>query len=395
MQYNFSQFLPDLKKVTPGTKVLVRADLNISTSGDDISQDLRLLGTVPLIRALINQGAHVTLATHLGRPKVGYDDLYSNRQLINSLETIYKAKVVFNNQWPFGKKLDVTGSVVLTENVRFLQGEMENESGIAKQMAQGYDIFILESFATSHRKHASNYGIINYCPSYLGPLFVKELENISSIREFSSPRVAIVGGGKSDSKLKFVSKLVDSFEAVLLGGQMASLFMESRGLYAGENNFSQELIAHAREIFDLSQKSGKAKIILPKDLWIIDKAGDLSLRTTPLSQAIGNVVDIGPMTTSYYSEIIKDASSVLQNGPMGIIENKRCFEGTRAILQAIADSPAESILGGGDTNSAIMRAGLEVSNFNFVSTGGGALLHYVAENTLPVMKKLEGCVCSS
>lgn len=390
----YDKLLFDLKQLKPGMKVLVRADLNISTSTEDLALDPRIQGTAPLIKALLNKDIHVTLVTHLGRPKVGYDAIYSTRRLVNVLEKVYNSEVVFNNNWPFAKKLHVKKAVVLTENVRFLQGELNNDPEMAKQMVEGYDVFILEAFATSHRMHASNYGVMNYCPSYLGPLFIEELKNVNRIKEFPEPRVAVVGGGKSASKLKFLVKLQENFQAILLGGQMASLFMEANGFYAGDNNFTPDMLDVAREVYDIGQKGEKAKIILPKDLWLISRAGDLSLKTVPLSQATGNVVDIGPMTAAYYDEIIKDAGSVLQNGPMGVIENKRCFDGTRSVLKSIADSKADSLLGGGDTNSSIMRAGLERANFGFVSTGGGALLSAVTEGTCPALKKLEGVLCS-
>lgn len=391
--YDYEKLLIDFSQIKPGSKVLVRADLNLTISGNDIASSLRIDRTVPLIKQLLKKGAHITLVTHLGRPNVGFNDIYSTRQLVPVLEKIIKKPIIFNNNWPYCKKLDMTNAVILAENVRFLQGEVRNNPELAKEMASGYDFFVMEAFASAHRMHASTYGVMNHCKSFIGPLFLRELQALQTIKSFKKPKVAIIGGGKSSSKLEFVKKLVHDFDSVLLGGQMASLFMAAEGYFIGDVNFDQELLTQAKEIYLMSQKPEYADLIMPKDLWVSSN-DSLSLKTTPLSRAEGlNIVDIGPLTTRHFDGIIKEADSVLQNGPMGIIENSRCFEGTRAILNSIADSRATSILGGGDTSESIRRAGINIGKYNFVSTGGGAMLYGVAHDEFPAVERLKACLC--
>lgn len=391
--FDYEKLLLDYNQIKPGCKILVRADLNLTITSDTLVASLRIERTIPLIKKLINYGAHVTLLTHLGQPSIGFDDLYSTRQLVPILEKLLKKKVIFNHSWPHTKKLDVTGALVLSENVRFLQGEIENTPSLASDMAAGYDLYILEAFASAHRMHASNYGVMDYCKSYLGPMFVSELQAIQRIKQFKSPKVAIIGGGKSSSKLVFVKQLVKDFDVVLLGGQMANLFMVAEGLFAGDICFDSELVREAKAVYDLSKMSNTAELILPKDLWVSSN-DTLSLRTTPLKKVTGlNIVDIGPMTANFYNEIIQNANSILQNGPMGIIENNRCFEGTRAILKSISESKAVSILGGGDTNDSIRRAGIEINDYDFVSTGGGAMLFGITHDYFPAVERLKACLC--
>lgn len=392
--HDAEKLLFDFKSIKPGTKILVRADLNLSLNGNHLEQSLRITRTIPLIRRLLRAKAHVTVVTHLGRPGIGFNDIFSTRQLVTALEQAYRTRVVFNQDWPFCKKLDVTEALVLAENVRFLQGEKTNNPILAREMAAGYDLCIMEAFATAHRKHASNYGILEHVPTYIGPLFLDELRSLEKIKQFKSPKIAVIGGGKSSSKLQFVEKLVQDFNAVLLGGQMANLFMASAGYFVGEAEFDPILMQEAKAIYEMSKQPNAADIIFPKDFWV-SRADRLSLKTTPMTRAEGAaIVDIGPLTTSHYGRLIKEAKSVLQNGPMGIIENSRCFEGTRAILQEISESSAVSVLGGGDTGESVRRAGIDMDQYDFISTGGGAMLYGVCNDNFPCIEKLKASLCA-
>lgn len=375
-----------------GKKILIRADLNISVN--DISfYNHRVERIAPLIKRLINFGAHITLVTHIGRPGGQYDFMTSTSRICEKLEKSFNAEIVMNVDWPNNKNLNIYGCVVLAENVRFFRGEEENDPELAKKMAAGYDYFILEAFGTAHRKHASNYGILDHCTSFLGPLFVQELKALEMLRKFQQPRVAIIGGGKNSSKIDFIAYLLNSYQKILLGGQMANLFMAADGYTKGINDFDSMLIEKARELLAISRTSGKSDIVFPKDLWIKKYSGNLVLKQTPLIKDEGAVVDLGPSTTNMYKDFIHGAGSILKNGPVGLIENSRCFEGTRAILQHISESKAQSFLGGGDTGESVRRARIDLSSFDFISTGGGALLYGLCNGTYPPVEKLKAMMC--
>ena len=391
------KYLIDLNSIKPGTKVLVRADLNLSLGHERLDESIRILRTKPLIKSLIKKKAHITILTHLGRPNLGFDSIFSTGHLRSLLERVYGVKVALDARWPYVKnepRVNNESTILLAENVRFLKGETENDPELSKLMAEGYDIYIQEAFATMHRQHASNYGIIDYVPSYIGPLFAKELEALKAIQDFECPKVAVIGGGKSSGKLQFVRKLLSEFDTILLGGQMATLFMVASDNLIGGASFDPELITEAKEILQLSENQKFANIILPKDVWV-SNAGNLSLKTVPLLvDSKANLVDIGPLTIDFFREFIMQAGGVLQNGPMGIIENSRCFEGTRAILQFLSQSPAVTILGGGDTAAAIRKAGIDLYSYDFVSTGGGAMLYGITHEEIPSLKKIEACWCT-
>ena len=391
---NYKQFAVDFDKIKPGHKILVRADLNLTLSGNMLDSCYRATRIAPLIKRLLKLGAHVTLTTHLGRPKVGFNELLSTRQIAPVLREVFGVDIFFNSAWPFSKKLDLKNVVVLTENVRFLQGEQENDASLAKEMAKDYDMFILEAFGTAHRNHASNFGIIDHCDSYLGPLFLEELRMVNTVMNFKQPKIAVIGGGKNSSKLRYMKKLVEDFQMILLGGEMANLFMASQGYNVGKASFSQELIQAADKIYKLSKRVNHAEILFPQDLWLKGPTGELSLEAVPISNFNCDIVDIGPITSKHYAKIINKAGGVLQNGPMGVIENVGCFEGTRSILDAVSNSPAECILGGGDTAKSIRCSGLDLSKFGAISTGGGALLHAVTNGSFDVLDKFKACSCT-
>ncbi len=377
-----------------GKKVLVRCDFNvpIDESGN-ISDVFRIKKAIPTIKYLSEHGATVILISHLGDP-VGIDLKCSLSSIAEKLSDLMKIKVNFLSQEIGLKTKDainnmVNGQVVLLENLRFNKGEKENNPDFAKVLASLADIFVEDGFGVCHREHASVVGVAKLLPSYPGFLLEEEVKIITKAMEAPErPFVSIIGGVKISSKTKLIEKFLEKSDNILVGGKIANSILVVRGICIKDKWTSEEdkLIAVANRL-DLTSP----KLHLP-----IDGVMGLSDSEEYYTRvgAVGTVrkeediYDIGPETIEKFKDIISEAKTIIWNGPLGFFERDEYRNGTKEIMKAIADSQAYSIIGGGETADIIHREKME-DKFNHISSGGGAMLDFISDGTLPGIAVLE------
>ena len=366
-----------------GKRVFLRTDLNVPIANGELADLSRLEASRDTIECILRKGGACVLASHIGRPE-GYDDKLSTNLLVPYLSNMLGVKIKFigdcvGEDVDKAKQHTLSGEVLLLENLRFHRGEYDNDEDFAKSLSAFCDVFINDAFATSHRSHASLVGIIQYFGGNvgIGVQMERELDALDRILTYpKSPFTLVVGGSKVCTKIGLLKSLATRVDNILIGGAMANTFIH---VLAGSNSScasSRECITAAKELLE---GSFKEKIYLPSDG--ISPCG--STRT-----ANDSMLDIGEGTRKSYSDVIKASKTVIWNGPMGMFENEQYAAGTVAIANAIADSDAFSIFGGGDTLSAVNKAGVPFEKFSFVSTGGGALLYAIENNSLPAIKTL-------
>ncbi len=382
----------DLRAATVDRKVVaLRVDLNVPTSGDGrINDDTRIVATLPTIHHLTQSGARVLLLSHFGRPKGRRDPSLSLEPIARALEGYVGDRVAFAGDC-IGAAVAETvakmhaGNVALLENVRFHDGEANNDPTFAQLLAEPADIFVNDAFGAAHRSHASVVGLARLLPSYPGFLLESEIRAFDAIlNNPDRPLVAIVGGAKISSKIGVLGNLVEIVDVLLLGGGMANTFLAARGLDMGSSLVESSHLADATEIMRASLETG-TKIVLPVD-------GVMGSSVSPGAEAaVGPVeeipegwtmLDIGPGTERLFADHLASARTVVWNGPMGVFENKDFARGTEHVARAVARSDAFSLVGGGDSVAAVKLLSME-SEFDHISTGGGASLEMLEGNTLP------------
>jgi phosphoglycerate kinase len=380
-----------------GKKVLVRFDFNVpltKTEPRKITDTSRIDQAIPTIRLMLEKGASkIVMISHLGRPDGEVNPKYSLEPVAEYLATKLGTDVILSESAiDNGVKnllhLPET-KLVLLENIRFLPGEEKNDMELAEKLAQYADVYVNDAFGAAHRKHASTFAINAFFKNraYAGLLMKKEIDSLSTLLEKpAKPFVAIIGGAKVSDKIKTIEKMMVLVDTLLIGGAMAYPFLKAKGATVGKSLCSDEDVSLAKQIL-MADKGGK--IQLPKDHVVAD-----SLEGTPSpcpgtsipSEQMG--LDIGPLTVQSYSEHIKTAKTIFWNGPMGLFENKNFSKGTMAIAQAIANTKAFSVVGGGDSVAAVQQSG-ESEKFSHVSTGGGASLEYIEKGELPGIQALK------
>jgi phosphoglycerate kinase len=376
-----------------GKKVLVRVDFNVPLKDGVISDDTRITAALPTINYLLSQEAAVILCSHLGRPKSGPDPKFSLQPVANHLQTLIPNKVHFVDD-SVGEKVEKAagdlkpGEVLVLENTRFYPEEEKNDPVYAKKLSDLADIYVNDAFGSAHRAHASTEGVTHYKPGVAGFLLEKEIKYLSgAIENPQRPFVAILGGAKISDKIGVIKNLLTKADKVLIGGGMANTFLKARGFQMGDSLVQDEALETANEILS----SGSDKLVLPKDLVIADAFEDSAAKKTI---EVGDVpehwraLDIGPETVKEFSKIIKDAGTVVWNGPMGVFEMPNFAIGTFEVAKAVADSKAVSIIGGGDSVAAIQKSGL-ADKVTHISTGGGASLEMLEGIALPGVAALQ------
>ena len=372
-----------------GKRVLIREDLNVPLANGAVSSDVRIRAALPTIRAALDSGAAVMLMSHLGRPTEGQpDDAYSLAPVAARLGDLLERPVPLVSDWIDG--VDVApGQVVLLENVRFLAGEKASDEALSRKMAALCDVFVMDAFGTAHRAQASTYGVARYAPvACAGPLLSAELEALSrALDKPARPLVAIVGGSKVSTKLTVLDALAGIVDQLIVGGGIANTFIAAAGHPVGNS-------LHEPEMLDIASKLAageKAEIPLPVDVVVADEfAADAEAKVRKVSE-VGDgelILDIGPETAKHFAAMLAEAGTIIWNGPLGVFEFDAFGEGTRAIAEAIAASPAFSVAGGGDTLAAIDKYGV-ADRVSYISTGGGAFLEFVEGKKLPAVAILE------
>ncbi len=381
-----------------GKKVLVRADFNVPLDDNQqITDDTRIQYVLPTINHLLENKARVILCSHLGRPKGKPDPALSLKPVAGRLEkllgrTVTMAPDCIGDQVTAAVADLNDGDVILLENLRFHAGEKDNDDEFAKSLADLCDVYINDAFAVCHRANASVEAIVKFAPECAaGLLLEKELSAFKTAMETPRhPLVAIVGGAKVSSKLKALYNILDSIDGLIIGGAMANTFLLAKGLNVGKSKVETDLVDDARKILEKAEAKNIG-VHLPVDAVT---AEDIDQQTAgPVAKideipAGAMVLDIGPATVELFARTVAKAGTIIWNGPMGIFEIEAFAAGTKKLAQAVADSDAYSVVGGGDTVSAVQSAGV-ADRISYISTGGGAFLTLMEGEPLPGVAALE------
>lgn len=368
-------------------RVLVRVDFNVPLKDGVIKDDTRIQAAIPTIQYLLDHHAAVILASHLGRPKGSPVAEYSLKPVADYLGTLLKAPVKFaedciGDQARAAVKDLKTGEVLVLENTRFHAGEEKNDPAMAKALADLADLFVNDAFGSAHRAHASTAGVAEYIPAAAGFLMQKEIEYLgNAIDDPKRPFVAILGGAKVSDKISVIENLLKKADKILIGGGMANTFLAAQGYEMADSLVEKDALDQARDLIT----KGSGKLLLPVDLVIADAFEDTAEQKVV---GLGNLpsgwraLDIGPETVSAFAEEIEKAGTIVWNGPMGVFEMPSFAKGTFAIAKVVAESKAISVIGGGDSVSAINQSGL-ADKITHISTGGGASLEMLEGLELP------------
>ena len=373
-------------------RVLVREDLNVPLGQAGITSDKRIRAAVPTLKALAEAGSRTLVMSHLGRPTEGeFDPAYSLEPVAQRLGELLGQPVALARDWIDGVAVEA-GAVVLCENVRFLKGEKANDPALARRMAALCDVFVMDAFGTAHRAQASTAGVAAAAPvACAGPLLLGELDALSkALDEPRRPMLAIVGGSKVSGKLAVLEALVDKVDQLIVGGGIANTFIAAVGHNVGQSLYEPDLVKEARSLIAQARDRG-AEIPVPVDVVV---AAEFSAAAPATVKAVEDVspgdliLDVGPETAAGYAELAKAAGTVVWNGPLGVFEIPAFAHGTRVLAQAVAESDAFSIAGGGDTLAAIDQFHV-IDGISYVSTGGGAFLEFLEGKTLPAVAALQ------
>ncbi|WP_304210888.1 phosphoglycerate kinase [Helicobacter canis] len=393
----FMQQVKTLRDINLRDKhILIRVDFNVPMDDDcDISDDTRIREALPTINYCIdNEPKSIVLVSHLGRPK-GAQPEFSLKHIIKRLERLLETSVLFADSIEAVKDLQESapkGSIILLENIRFYKEEEKNAPELSKKLASLCDVFVNDAFGTSHRAHASTYGVASFVQHKVaGLLLKKEIDSFAkALANPLKPVLLIVGGSKVSSKLELLSNILDVVDKIIIGGAMSNTFLASLGFDMAKSLVEVELIDEARNILQKAAQKG-VKIYLPVDVVSTDDiATHANIKITPAQDVPSGymAVDMGPATTKLFSEVIQSSQTIIWNGPLGIYEISQFSRGTFNLAHAIADTYAFSLIGGGDTADAIERAG-ERDNMSFISTGGGASLELLEGKILPAFEVLD------
>jgi phosphoglycerate kinase len=376
-------------------RVFMRVDFNVPIENGRITDDNRITASLPSIKYVLDKGGCLILASHLGRPKGKPEPKYSLKPVATRLSELLGKPVQFAPDCigPEVQKMASAlkpGDVLMLENLRFHAEEEKNDPVFAKQLASLCDVYVNDAFGTAHRAHASTVGIARYVSvAASGLLMQKELEALGhALTKAEKPYVAIVGGAKISDKIELIENFLNIANTILIGGAMAYTFLRAQGIETGKSLVEADKIDLARDL--LARASAKhVSIELPVDHVVASGLDSTDAQVVPVQKtAVDRTgLDIGPETVKKYSDIIRQAKTIVWNGPMGVFEKPRFAEGTFAIARAVADSNAFSIVGGGDSAAAVAQSGVE-SRISHISTGGGAALEFLSGRKLPGVEVL-------
>ena len=377
-----------------GKRVFLTVDFNISLSDGKVANDTRIVETLPTIKYLLEKGSKVIIASHLGRPR-GYDNKLSLLPIAKRLSFLINTKVNLIEKFWDKSALDQISTtsqkeISMLENIRFVPQEEENDRDFARHLANMADYFVNDAFGTSHRVHASIVGISEFLPSYAGLLMAKEIEMISEALERPKrPFLVIIGGAKTPEKISVIEKILDIADTVILGGAIANTFLAAWGFGMGRSMVDYEMVEMARVVFWKTTRKHSA-LILPSDVVISDTDRKTKPKTVDYTEVPSEAIiyDIGTKTTAHYKELIRDAKTIIWNGPLGLYEDPRFAKGTDFVLKCISENPFLTIAGGGDTLTSI-KSKKYFKKISHVSTGGSAMLEFMEKGILPGIEVLK------
>ena len=374
-----------------GKNVLLREDLNVPMANNKIINDARIRAAIPTIKYILSKGSKVAIISHFGRPAEGvYNKKYSLEKVAVRLSKILGEEVFFENTPLDTKSPQYQNKITLYENTRFLVGEKSGDENLAKKIAKNCEVFVMDAFGASHRKHSSTYTISKFAPITCGGLLlINEISNLEKI--FTNPKkpiLAVIGGSKVSSKLNVLKELISKVDTIIIGGGIANTFLLSSGYPIGKSLAEKNMINDAKNIINLAKKNN-VDIPLPIDV-VCGINADATNKD--INEVLENelIKDIGPKTSLIYKKYIEEAGTIIWNGPVGVFEDTLFENGTKNIAVSISKSDALTIAGGGDTISAIEKF-ISIDKVNYISTGGGAFLEFLEGNELPgikIIKKL-------
>ncbi len=374
-----------------GKYVLIREDLNVPIQDGAITSDVRIQAALPTIKQARDSGAKVVLMSHLGRPTEGeYDEQFSMAIVAAKLTELLGVDVPLIKEWREGITME-DSEVVLLENVRFNKGEKKDDEDLAKAYASLCDVFVMDAFGTAHRAQASTHGVAKFAPTACaGPLLSGELEALEkALAAPARPMVALVGGSKVSTKLTVLDALSKICDVLIVGGGISNTFVAAAGHEVGNSLYEKDLIPEAQRLCKQTKVEFATDVRVTKvpfDKWAHDAA--VEVKKADEVAADEEIIDYGPETAERVAGILKEAKTIMWNGPCGVFEYDAFAKGTEVTARAIAESEAFSLAGGGDTLAAIDKFGL-ASGISYISTGGGAFLEYVEGKVLPAVAMLE------
>ncbi|MFP8339431.1 phosphoglycerate kinase [Pseudomonas aeruginosa] len=370
-----------------GKRVLIREDLNVPVKDGQVQSDARIKAALPTLKLALEKGAAVMVCSHLGRPTEG------EFSAENSLKPVaeYLSKALGREVPLLADYLDgvevKAGDLVLFENVRFNKGEKKNADELAQKYAALCDVFVMDAFGTAHRAEGSTHGVARFAKvAAAGPLLAAELDALGkALGNPARPMAAIVAGSKVSTKLDVLNSLAGICDQLIVGGGIANTFLAAAGHKVGKSLYEADLVETAKAI------AAKVKVLLPVDVVVAKEFAESAVATVKAIAEVADddmILDIGPQTAAQFAELLKTSKTILWNGPVGVFEFDQFGEGTRTLANAIADSAAFSIAGGGDTLAAIDKYGI-AERISYISTGGGAFLEFVEGKVLPAVEILE------
>lgn len=391
MNYN-KKSIEDIE--VAGKRVLCRCDFNVPTKNGVITSDKRIVAAMPTIKYLVDHGARVILCSHMGKPKGEWKPELSLKVVAARISELLGKEVIMasdvageDSQAKAAALKD--GDVMLLENTRYIKGETKNDPELSKALASLADIFVNDAFGTAHRAHSSTAGVADYLPAVCGYLVQKEVSIMGkALANPERPFVAILGGAKVSDKLNVINNLLEKVDTLIIGGGMAYTFLAAKGYSVGDSLLDESKIDYCKEMMAKAESKG-VKLLLPIDTVVADSFpnpidGPIETKTVP-ADAIPDGeqgLDIGEKTRALFADAVKNAKTVVWNGPMGVFENPTLAKGTIAMAQALADSDATTIVGGGDSAAACEQLGF-ADKITHISTGGGASLEFLEGLELP------------
>lgn len=376
-----------------GKRVLIRSDLNVPIVDGKVTSDARITASMATIKYALKQGAHVMVTSHLGRPEEGiYSEENSLKQVVDVISAKLNKPVRLVKDWVSGGFEVAAGELVVLENCRFNVGEKKNKDETAQAYAKLCDVFVMDAFGTAHRAEASTYGVAKFAPiACAGLLLAEELDALTkALLNPARPMVAIVGGSKVSTKLTVLESLSEKVDQMVVGGGIANTFLKAAGFEVGKSLCEDDLVPVARTLMDKMSQRGAA-VPIAVDV-VCGKKFDANepavIKDTASVEADDMIFDIGAKSTNVLAEIIKNAGTVVWNGPVGVFEFDQFGEGTKTIAHAIANTKAFTLAGGGDTIAAIQKYDI-YDKISYISTAGGAFLEFLEGKTLPAVEILE------
>ncbi|MEK0361230.1 phosphoglycerate kinase [Pseudomonas sp. CBC3] len=370
-----------------GKRVLIREDLNVPVKDGAVKSDARILASLPTIKLALEKGAAVLVCSHLGRPEEGvFSGEDSLKPVADYLSKALNREVPLVRDYLDGVEVKA-GELVLLENVRFNQGEKKNTDELAQKYAALCDVFVMDAFGTAHRAQGSTHGVAKFAKvACAGPLLAAELDALGkALKSPAKPMAAIVAGSKVSTKLDVLNSLSQVCDQLIVGGGIANTFLAAAGFPVGKSLYEADLVDTAKAI------AAKVSVPLPVDVVVAKAFAEDAEATVKAAADVSDddmILDIGPQTAANFAELLKSSKTILWNGPVGVFEFDQFGNGTKVLAEAIAESPAFSIAGGGDTLAAIDKYGVS-EKISYISTGGGAFLEFVEGKVLPAVEILE------